>query len=68
MVKVIVIDNNVDKALKKIKQKGLKEGFVFEQRRRQRYIKPNVQKVLDKKESVRNEKKRQRIQHQVYGF
>jgi len=68
MVKVIVIDNNVEKALKKVKQKGLKEGFVFEQRRRQRYIKPNVQKVLRKKESVRNEKKRQRIQHQVYGF
>lgn len=68
MVKVIVIDNNVDKALRKVKQKGLKEGFVFEQRRRQRYIKPNVQKVLHKKESVRNEKKRQRIQQCVYGF
>lgn len=68
MVKVIVIDNNVEKALKKIKRKGLKEGFSFEQKRRSRYIKPNVRKVQRKKEQVRAEMKRQRIQKQVWGF
>ena len=68
MVKVLVIDNNVEKALKKIKRKGLKEGFSFEQKRRTRYIKPNVKKVQRKKEQVRNEMKRQRIQKQVWGF
>jgi len=68
MVKVLVIDNNVEKALKKIKRKGLKEGFSFEQKRRYRYIKPSVRKVQEKKEAVRNEMKRQRIQKQVWGF
>ena len=68
MVKVLVIDNNVEKALKKIKRKGLKEGFSFEQKRHARYIKPNVKKVQRKKEQVRNEMKRQRIQRQVWGF
>ena len=68
MVKVIVVDNKVEKALKKIKRKGLKEGFSFEQKRRSRYIKPNVRKVQRKKEQVRNEMKRQRIQKQVWGF
>ena len=68
MVKVLVVDNNVEKALKKIKRKGLKEGFSFEQKRRTRYIKPNVRKVQRKKEQVRNEMKRQRIQKQVWGF
>lgn len=68
MIKVLVVDNNVEKALKKIKRKGLKEGFSFEQKRRSRYIKPNVRKVQRKKEQVRNEMKRQRIQKQVWGF
>ena len=68
MVKVLVVDNNVEKALKKIKRKGLKEGFSFEQKRRSRYIKPNVRKVQRKKEQIRNEMKRQRIQKQVWGF
>ena len=68
MVKVLVVDNNVEKALKKIKRKGLKEGFSFEQKRRSRYIKPNVRKVQRKKEQVRNEMKHQRIQKQVWGF
>lgn len=68
MCKVIVIDNNVEKALKKIKQKGLKEGFLFEQRRRNRYKKPSVVRVERKKEAVKQEKKRQRIQKQVWGF
>lgn len=68
MVKVLVVDNNVEKALKKIKRKGLKEGFSFEQKRRSRYIKPNVRKVQRKKEQVRNEMKRVRIQKQVWGF
>ena len=54
--------------LKKIKRKGLKEGFSFEQKRRARYIKPSVRKVQQKKEAVRNELKRQRIQKQVWGF
>ena len=68
MVKVLVEDNNVEKALKKIKKKGQKEGFSFEQKRRTRYIKPSVKRVQDKKEAVRNEMKRQRIQRQVWGF
>lgn len=68
MVKVLVVDNNVEKALRKIKRKGLKEGFLFEMKRRQRYIKPNVQKVQQRKESKRNELKRQKIQKQVWGF
>lgn len=68
MVKVLVVDNNVEKALKKIKREGLKEGFSFEQKRRSRYIKPNVRKVQRKKEQVRNEMKRQCIQKQVWGF
>ena len=68
MVKVRVDDNNVERALKKIKQKGLKEGLLFEQKRRQRYKKPSVLKVENRKEAIKKEKKRQRIQKQVWGF
>lgn len=68
MVKVLVQENNVERALRKLKTKSLREGLVFEVRKRQRYTKPNVKRVQQKKEQIRKEKKRQRIQLQVWGF
>lgn len=68
MVKILVSDNNVEKALKKLKKKGIEEGFMFEQKRRSRYLKPKVKKVLRAKEQIRRELKRQRIQKKVWGF
>lgn len=68
MVKVVVQENNVERALRKLKTKSLREGLAFEVRKRQHYTKPNVKRVQQKKEQIRKEKKRQRIQLQVWGF
>lgn len=68
MVKVLVHENNVESALRKIKRKAQKEGLFLEQRKRQRYTKPNALRVENKKQAIRNEKKRQRILEKVYGF
>lgn len=68
MVKVLVHENNVESALRKIKRKAQKEGLFLEQRKRQRYTKPSVLRVENKKQAIRNEKKRQRILEKVYGF
>jgi len=59
-IKVDVRDNNVDKALRILKKKLLKEGFMKRYKEKQYYIKPSERKKEKRKESIariRKEKK-----------
>ena len=56
-----VRNNNVEKALRVLKKKLLKEGVMKELRDRQYYQKPSFKKREKKKESVRRHKKDQKI-------
>ncbi|MCU0373093.1 MAG: 30S ribosomal protein S21 [Ignavibacteria bacterium] len=58
MIKVIVQDNeSIDKALKRFKKKYEKAGILKEFRRRQFYVKPSVNKKMDKERAVRKSKR-----------
>ena len=56
-----VRNNNVEKALRVLKKKLLKDGVMKELRDRQYYQKPYFKKREKKKESVRRHKKDQKI-------
>ena len=56
-----VRNNNVEKALRVLKKKLLKDGVMKELRDRQYYQKPSFKKREKKKESVRRYKKDQKI-------
>lgn len=49
--KVIVIDDNVDKALRKFKKKISDHGLLQELQERQSYVKPTVKKKLAKSQA-----------------
>ena len=56
-----VRNNNVEKALRVLKKKLLKDGVMKELRDRQYYQKPSFKKREKKKESIRRQKKDQKI-------
>ena len=56
-----VRNNNVEKALRVLKRKLLKDGVMKELRDRQYYQKPSFKKREKKKESIRRHKKDQKI-------
>ena len=56
-----VRNNNVEKALRVLKKKLLKDGVMKEFRDRQYYQKPSFKKREKKKESIRRHKKDQKI-------
>lgn len=55
--KVLVNDNNVEKALRKLKKKISDSGLLQEVRDRQEYIKPTVKRKVAKNQAVRRWKK-----------
>lgn len=58
MIKVIVQDSeSLDKALKRFKKKYEKAGILKEFRRRQFFVKPSVDKKMDKERSIRKTKR-----------
>ena len=58
MIKVIIQDTeSLDKALKRFKKKYEKAGILKEFRRRQFYIKPSVDKKMEKERAVRKAKR-----------
>ena len=59
---VAVVDNNVEKAMRKLKKMLLKEGVMQELRDRRYYMKPSFVKREDKKRAIRRAKKLQREQ------
>jgi small subunit ribosomal protein S21 len=55
--KVIVHDNNVDRALQKFKKKINEDGLLLELQNRQFYVKPTVEKKLAKSQAVKRWKR-----------
>ena len=59
MATVVVRDGNVDGALRTLKQKNAKDGFSKKVRERQEgYLKPGVKRRLEKKENIKNSRRR----------
>ena len=56
-----VRNNNVEKALRVLKKKLIKDGLMKELKERQYYQKPSFKKREKKKESIRRHKKDQKI-------
>ncbi|MDD5361531.1 MAG: 30S ribosomal protein S21 [Ignavibacteria bacterium] len=58
MIKVVVQDNeSIDKALKRFKKKYEKAGVLKEFRRRQFFVKPSVDKKMNKERAIRKSKR-----------
>ena len=55
--RVQVHDNNVEKALRKLKKKLTDSGLLQEVRERQEFVKPTIQRKVAKKQAVRRWKK-----------
>jgi small subunit ribosomal protein S21 len=58
LIKVVLQDNeSLDKALKRFKKKYEKSGVLKEFRRRMFYVKPSVDKKMNKERAVRKNKR-----------
>ena len=58
MIKVIIQDTeSLDKALKRFKKKYEKAGILKEFRRRQFFVKPSVEKKMNKERAIRKSKR-----------
>lgn len=58
MLKVIIQDGeSIDKALKRFKKKYEKSGLLKEFRKRMFYVKPSVNKKMDKERAIRKAKR-----------
>jgi small subunit ribosomal protein S21 len=58
LIKVVVQDNeSIDKALKRFKKKYEKAGVLKEFRRRQFFVKPSVDKKMNKERAIRKSKR-----------
>lgn len=58
MIKVVIQDGeSIDKALKRFKKKYEKSGVLKEFRRRQFFVKPCVERKMDKERAVRKAKR-----------
>jgi len=58
LIKVVVQDGeSIDKALKRFKKKYEKSGVLKEFRRRQFFVKPSVERKMDKDRAVRKTKR-----------
>jgi len=59
VTKVVVRNGNVDGALRTLKQKNVKDGLSKQVRERQEgYLKPGARKRKEKKENIKNSRKR----------
>jgi small subunit ribosomal protein S21 len=60
--KIPVFDNNVEKALRKLKKKLTESGLLQEVRDRQEFVKPTIKKKIAKSQAKRRWKKHLRDQ------
>ena len=60
-IKIEVRNNNVEKAIRILKKKLLKEGVLKQLKDNQYYEKPSDKRVRKKKEMIANYKKKQRL-------
>ena len=67
-IEVSVRNNNVDKAMRVLKKKLLKEGLMKELRDRNHFTKPSLVKREEKKQAIRRVKKEQRLKAIKDGY
>ena len=67
-IEVIVRNGNVEKAMRVLKKKLLKDGMMRELKERQYYQKPSHVKREAKKQSIRRHKKEQKLRALKEGF
>ena len=60
-IKIEVRNNNVEKVIRVLKKKLMKDGVMKELKMRQYYEKPSDRRVRKKKEMIANYKKKQRL-------
>lgn len=61
MNKVVVRNGNVDSALRTFKQKNVKDGLLKKVREREEgYMKPGVKRRKEKKEAIKNSRRREK--------
>ena len=68
MTEVIVRNNNVEKAMRILKKKLLRDGLMKEIKERQYYSKPSEVKREAKKQSIRRIKKEQKLKTLKEGY
>jgi|TARA_B100001175_G_scaffold241284_1_gene207612 small subunit ribosomal protein S21 len=68
MTEVIVRNNNVEKAMRVLKKKLLRDGLMKEIKERQYYSKPSEVKREAKKQSIRRIKKEQKLKILKEGY
>jgi small subunit ribosomal protein S21 len=59
-INVKVFNNNVEKAIRVLKKKILKEGIIRELKERRYYEKPSEKKLKEQKENIRRWRKAQK--------
>ena len=67
-LEVTVRNNNVEKAMRVLKKKLLKDGMMKELKERQYYSKPSLKKREEKKQAIRRYKKDQKLKSLKDGF
>jgi len=67
-IEVQVRGNNVEKAMRVLKKKLLKDGLMRELKERQHYSKPSAVKREAKKQQIRRFKKEQKLKALREGF
>ena len=67
-IEVQVRGNNVEKAMRVLKKKLLKDGLMRELKERQHYSKPSAVKREAKKQQIRRFKKEQKLKSLREGF
>ncbi len=60
IMKVIVRDNQIERAIKDLKRKLTKEGFFSEMKERRFYDKPSIQKKKKQAKAAKRRRKRMR--------
>lgn len=62
---VYVDDNNIEKAIRKLRRKVERAGIVRDLREKQYYIKPSERRKEAKKQAIKRWKKKQQLQDQL---
>jgi|TARA_R100000030_G_scaffold24632_1_gene17888 small subunit ribosomal protein S21 len=65
VLEVKVRNNNVDKAMRQLKKKVMKDGLLKELKQRQYYEKPSLKRQRLKKESIKRVNKLRRLQERL---
>jgi len=67
-IRIDVKNNNVEKAMRILKKKLLKDGFMKQYKMKQTYEKPSEKRVRKQKELRANYLKRRKLEIQLRGY